>query len=329
MYIITTVVITQLMFVNVGFIAYNAIRWYSYLQMQLTNYKKKIFDKDSVNDTIDYLIGNYLITENDTHNVLNEMNKSDFAVLICKGTDMVCFYPPVEEYKPEYELSDIQFISVKVEIDSVEYDVRLRTHEYTFYIVGNELNADWVRYYFCKYLKIPLSSDFKYVMTIIDDNVQFVIMNENQSLVINKDSYDIFNYVEDEDEELDEDQDEEQKDEDQDELDEDDDEELDDQNLDNEDQNLDNEDQNLHEDPTDLGLDRMIQLEDEIKEELQQQQQQEQPIEDDDLDMDKIIAEFDMSNIVIFSQDNVGLVDISNNLLEQEKEKAQGWFNLF
>jgi hypothetical protein len=73
----------------------------------------------------------------------------------------------------------------------------------------------------------------------------------------------------------------------------------------------------------------MIQLEDEIKEELQQQQQQEQPIEDDDLDMDKIIAEFDMSNIVIFSQDNVGLVDISNNLLEQEKEKAQGWFNLF
>jgi hypothetical protein len=294
------------MFVNIGFMAYTAIHWYSYLQMKLTNYKKKIYDKSYVEDTIDYLVDNYLITENETYNALNKINKSSFAVLICKGTDMVCFYPPVEDYRPEYELSDIQFISVKVEIDSVEYNIRLKTPEYTFYIVGNELNADWVRYYFCKYLNIPLSSDFKYVMTIIDDNVQFVIINENQSLVINKDSYDLFDYVE---------EDEEQKDD-----------QENDQNLDNEDQNLNNEDQNVdNEDPTDLGLDRMIQLEDEIKEELHQEQGQ--PIEDDDLDMDKIIAEFDMSNIVIFSQDNVGLVDISNNLLEQEK--AQGWFNLF
>ena len=314
MYIITTAFIAQLMFVNVGFMVYSAIHWYSYLQMKLTNYKKKMNDKSYVEDTIDYLIDNYLLTKNDTCNALNKINKSDFAVLICKGTDMVCFYPPVEEYKPEYELSDIQFISVKVEIDSIEYNVRLRTPEYTFYIVGNELNADWVRYYFCKYLNIPLSSDFKYVMTIIDDNVQFVIMNENQSLVINKDSYDIFNYVEDEDED----------EEDQDLV----------EDKDNEVQEEDDqpEEDNENEDPTELSIERMIQLEDEIKEELQQQQQEEQEqqeeqpddmiqTKDDDLDMDKIIAEFDMSNVVIFSQVEVATYD--------DNEKAQGWFNLF
>ena len=67
----------------------------------------------------------------------------------------------------------------------------------------------------------------------------------------------------------------------------------------------------------------MIQLEDEIKEELQQQP----PSETDDLDMDKLIAEFDMSNIVIFSQDQIAVSDMQN--ASEDAEKAQGWINLF
>ena len=116
-YIITTILVGQLMFVNIGFIVYSAINWYSYLQMKLTTYKKKIADKSHVEDTIDYLIDDYLITENDTYNALNEINKANFAVLICKKTDMVCFYPPIEEYRPEYELSTLQFISTFTEIN--------------------------------------------------------------------------------------------------------------------------------------------------------------------------------------------------------------------
>lgn len=324
MYIITTFFIAQLMFMNAGFIIYHTINWYSYFQMKLTTNKKKIGNEEK--DTLDCLIGNYLITENDTSDALDEINGSDFAVLICKGTDMVCFYPPVEEYNPEYELSDIQFISVKVEIDSVEHDVRLKTPEYTFYIVGNELNANWIRYYFCKYLNISLPNDVKYVMTIIDDNVQFVIINENQSLVINKDSYDIFDYIE-EDNAV---QDSEVQDN-----------EIQDNAVqDNEIQDNSQEEDNAvqdkdiddvqQEDPTELSLDRMIELEDEIKEELQHEEEQE-PV--DDLDIDKIIAEFDMSNITIFSHAQVAVnnedetIDSSNNLVDNEK--GQGWFKLF
>lgn len=319
MYIITTFFIAQLMFMNAGFIIYHTINWYSYFQMKLTTNKKKIGNEDK--DTLDCLIGNYLITENDTNDALDEINGSDFAVLICKGTDMVCFYPPVEKYNPEYELSDIQFISVKVEIDSVEHDVRLKTSEYTFYIVGNELNTNWIRYYFCKYLNISLPNDVKYMMTIIDDNVQFVVMNENQSLVINKDSYDIFDYIE-EDNAV---QDSEVQDN-----------EIQDNEIQDNSQEEDNavQDKDIddvqQEDPTELSLDRMIELEDEIKEELQHEEEQE-PV--DDLDIDKIIAEFDMSNITIFSHAQVAVnnedetIDSSNNLVDNEK--GQGWFKLF
>jgi len=339
MYIITTVVIAQLMFVNMGFIVYSAINWYSYLQMKLTASKKKIGDNA---DTIDYLVGDYLIAENDTYNALDGINKADFAVLVSNGSNMVCFYPPIEKYIPEYELSDIQFISVKVVIDSIEHNIRLKTPEYTFYIVGNELNADWVRYYFIKYLDIGLSSDVQYEMTIIDDDVQFVVINENQSLVINKNSYDVFDYVdeellgEEEDQEVDN-EDQEVDNEDQEVDNEDQEVDNEDQEVDNEDQEVDNEDQEVDnedqepEDSTELSVDRMIELEEEIKQE-QQQQQQQPPLEYDlnmDNMIDKIIADYDMSNMLIFSQDNVALVDASNNLLDQEQEKAQGWFNLF
>ena len=68
MYIITTVFIAQLMSVNAGFIVYSAINWYSYLQMKLTSSKKKLGDKE---DTIDYLIDDFLITDNDTYNAFN------------------------------------------------------------------------------------------------------------------------------------------------------------------------------------------------------------------------------------------------------------------
>jgi hypothetical protein len=70
----------------------------------------------------------------------------------------------------------------------------------------------------------------------------------------------------------------------------------------------------------------MIQLEDTIKEELQQKQQEQEQPKDDDLDMDKIIAEFDMSNVVIFSQDQIAVGDIQN---AEDAEKSQGWINLF
>lgn len=310
-YIITSLVIGQLIFVNIGFLIYSAINWYSYFQLKLTTSKKKnMVGNEKEEDTIDYLINDYLITENETHNALDGINKANFAVLISKGTDMVCFYPPVEEYRPEYEFSNTQFISVKVEIDSVEYNVRLRTPEYTFYIVGNELNSDWVRYYFCKYLGIGLSSDVKYVMNIIDDNVKFVTINQDQSLVINKDSYDVFDYVDDDEVQ-----------------DEDDQEDEDNKDLFGEEVEGQPEDQNLDKDPTELSVDQMIKLEDTIKEELQQPQQEQEQPKDDDLDMDKIIAEFDMSNVVIFSQDQIAVRDMQN--ASEDAEKAQGWINLF
>lgn len=244
-YFLSSLLILHLTITNCSFICYHLIRLYSYFQMKLTKSKKKIADSK---DSLDCLIGNCLVSGDSTAFNIDEINKSDFAVLVSGGTNMVCFYPPIDEYIPEYEMSDLQFISVKIEVNSLEYNIRLRTPHYTFYIVDNELNVSWVRYYFMKYLDTTLQEDVKYKMTIIDENVQFIMLNEKDSIVLEKNSYRLV---------LDEEVVEEADD-----LDVEDDE---DDNDDTEEEQEENE-----ADADELSLDKMLEIEEEIKAEQKQ-----------------------------------------------------------
>ena len=54
-YIVISLVIGQLVFVNIGFLIYSAINWYSYFQLKLTTNKNKVGNAKE-EDTIDYLI---------------------------------------------------------------------------------------------------------------------------------------------------------------------------------------------------------------------------------------------------------------------------------
>lgn len=314
-YFLTSMLIIHLTVTNCTFICYHLIRLYSYLQIKLTTNKPQI--KNSNEDMLDCLIGNTLTIFNINDKILEIINESDFAVLVSKGTNMVCFYPPIEQYNPEYEMSILQFISVKVEIDSVEYDIKMRSHNYTFYIVDNALNVDWVRYYFRKFLKISLPEDVKYQMTIIDENVQFIMLNENESMVLEQNSYRL--YLEDQIEEEDDDQEEEEEQDDNQEKEE----EQDDNQEKEEEQDNDQEEEKEQEpnDPDELSVERMIEIEEEIKAEQQQQQ------DEGDLDVDKLIDEFERMNLDKQPEPPISVLE--HGWFEDHEEKARGWFNLF
>lgn len=302
-YIVTSLLIIHLTMTNCTFICYHLIRLYSYLQIKLTTNKpQKIKNVDK--DTLDCLVGDTILTGDSDEDNLEVINQCDFAVLISKGANMVCFYPPLDEYNPEYEISMLQFISVKIEINSVEYDIKMRTSEYTFYIVDNELNVEWVRYYFQKFLKISLPIDVKYQMTIVDENVQFIMLNENESMVLEQNSYRLYLENQEEDQEQDEDECQEAEE---------------------------------PNDPNEISLDRLLEIEEEIKAEQKQQQ------DEGDLDVDKLISEFEQMNVeeevpnmgdvaenepLLTENEVIENEDTSNKMTENE-EKTQGWFNLF
>ena len=267
-YIVSSLFMVHFIIQNIGPIYYNIVRLFSKVQLMICPppaHKKS-------GNSLDLLMNNDMLCQYYVDNPFNWINLSDFAVL-SSGKYRICFYPPIESYISDYEPSQVQFISTKIEIDSIEYTLRLQTPEYSFYVVHNEINVDFVRFYFIKYFNIVLPVDVKYVITIIDDNVQFITFDETQILLFEPNSYLIYNPEDDQD--------------------------------DDEEPKEDGED--------DIDLDRMI----EIGEEIDAENVEDIPllIEDSDLEMeniildhekdlemDKFIAEYDMTDVVFFNK---------------------------
>ena len=292
-FIISSLALSHFIITNLGLILFYIIKLFSWIQLQLitslpktSQFKLKML-KSQCDASFDCLIGNSVIrcTLDDA---LEKINGSDLTVLNLDG-NLICFYPPVEAYYPSHEVSNVQFISVRINIGSVEYNLKLETPEYSFYVIGNELNVDWVRYYFIKFLHITLTPEVEYEISIVDDNVQFITLNQYESLVFEKNDYELFTYIENKyavDDGLQQGQQQ------GDELVLSDDEMEDEMEEDEIEDELEGEEIEIE-----IEVGRMI----EIEQEVLKEQEQEQRHQDDELD--RIIAEYDLSNIVIFQQE--------------------------
>lgn len=193
---ISTFVLVNFILSNLGPILFYIIQLYSRIQLFIINptLTKQILNESYEPDRFECFVGNRLIQCNTSENAIEKINDSEITVLISKK-HMVCFYPPIEEYDSTYEASNVRFISVKIEIGSVEYDIKMCSPTYSFYVIGNDLNVDWVRYYFLKFNKIVLSADVEYQMTVIDDDVNFIVLNQFECIELDRDEYNVYTYV--------------------------------------------------------------------------------------------------------------------------------------
>ena len=186
-------------FYNYAHVFLWVLQTYSRIQMTLP---KKVMDK--IEDGLECLVEDRIIKYT-VNNAIDKINDSDLAVLV-SDKNMILFYPPIDSYFPEYEQSDVRFISVTITIFpelSVSEEIKLKTAEYSFYVVDNELNVDFVRYYFLKFKNVFLPYDVEYTMTVVDENVTFHTLDQNECIAFEKNSYQIFTYKEESDEEED------------------------------------------------------------------------------------------------------------------------------
>ena len=172
---ISTVVLANFILSNLGPILFYIIQLFSRFQLFI-NLQPKQLTNDNKPDSFDCFVGDKLISFN-CENAIEKINGSEITVLI-SGKHMICFYPPLIEYDSTYEASNVRFISVKIDIGSVEYDIKMCSPTHSFYVVGNDLNVDWVRYYFLKFKDILLPANVEYELTVIDDDVNFVVLNQ-------------------------------------------------------------------------------------------------------------------------------------------------------
>ena len=160
--------------------------------MKLLTHQEK--EEEEEEDGLECFVGKRIIKHITMNNAMDKINDSELAV-IRLSKNMIIFYPQIDSFLLDYEKSNVTFISVIVNIeDGEQYEIKLKTPSYSFYVVGNELNVDFVRYYLLKFKNVYIDPDVEYTMTIVDNNVNFYSVDQHECVSFEKDNYQIFTY---------------------------------------------------------------------------------------------------------------------------------------
>jgi hypothetical protein len=95
------------------------------------------------------------------------------------------------------ELSDLRFVGLylKYKNGDIEADniINLFSSYINFYVVGNVINTNFFKYYLQNILKIniDINKPFTYNLELIDHNLKMLNLDENQSIIIKKNDYEI------------------------------------------------------------------------------------------------------------------------------------------
>lgn len=95
-----------------------------------------------------------------------------------------------------YHVSNIKFVSLNVEYNNTVYEIELGKPEFNYYVVNNKIDSMFIMYYLKQVLKKEVNNsfeDFTYKLTLMDNNINIIQLDETSVVVITKDNYIIEN----------------------------------------------------------------------------------------------------------------------------------------
>ena len=109
-----------------------------------------------------------------------------------KENKVVLYKIPSNDVIIDYEKCDYKFISMFIKINEEKYQLTLLNEYYNYYVSGNVLNE----LFFCYLLKTQHNididkNDIKYMLELIDHNINIVILHETDELILGKSEYNI------------------------------------------------------------------------------------------------------------------------------------------
>jgi len=194
------------------------LRTNPYLNDFLENY----FPKKLVND-VDFIVDGKIVYSTTKTKLLNakisEMNDNpsrdipvNFQLIIYtelnlnKDAERPIMYKkiltsvPTEESQFKCEPALYKFVLTEILMDDKKIMTTFTNDKHNYFVVGNKINVDFIKYYLNKYHKNDLSKNDicindveKFDINILDQdvNVKHAIFSNNKTLVINKDNYEI------------------------------------------------------------------------------------------------------------------------------------------
>jgi hypothetical protein len=89
-------------------------------------------------------------------------------------------------------VSTIAFVHLEINYNSKTYTIELKNDNHNYYIVGNALDKDFFKHYLSDILKVSIDKgyeEFNYIITLMDHNVNMLSLNQNQTILIEKNGY--------------------------------------------------------------------------------------------------------------------------------------------
>lgn len=91
-----------------------------------------------------------------------------------------------------YDVSNIKFVSINLEYNNTIYDMDFHKSDYNYYVVNNKIDNMFIMYYLKYVIQNEVNEsleDFTYKLTIMDNNINIIQLDETDTLVITKDNY--------------------------------------------------------------------------------------------------------------------------------------------
>lgn len=104
------------------------------------------------------------------------------------GSNKICISKNVNDIS-NCDVSNIKFIDLTITYNGDTHKIQLKNDEHNFYVVNNKIDETFLKYYLTNILNINVEDTFKYDMQLIDHEVNISLLDNNHSIIIEKDSY--------------------------------------------------------------------------------------------------------------------------------------------
>lgn len=182
-------------------IGYNLIYFFSYCQIKYNYIHKKLIYDVNQNQVLN-------VELYDTINGIKNKKMSDYLNWKKENYDCMIITKDVGNYPHDKIIIDkninfpvelkwnsvkYKFLSLIVIISEDEkYDIKLNSKKDNYYIIGNVIDKNFIKYYLEKYHKLKIKEDILYIVQLIDQNVKMNILDMNKKIILLENEY-IFN----------------------------------------------------------------------------------------------------------------------------------------
>lgn len=121
--------------------------------------------------------------------IIKDNNKND---CLKRATSKICVSNKNDE-NINNDISNIRFIDLSLLHNGNTHKIDLKNDEHNFYVVNNKIDETFLKYYLTNILQINLRDNFEYKLQLLDHEVNISLLDNNHSIIIEKDGYKIEN----------------------------------------------------------------------------------------------------------------------------------------